>query len=297
MRKQRTRPRPSSKRRHPIASLKLASNELPIRTLIQVLCAGHLASRVGGVGRRFKDQGGLVLVGPPGVLKSTFLNVVENVYHDALEVTNINMPTLNDMKDQIAAGNIRTLVIPEMRMLYERDPRTASHVEGSLRALAGEGFKMPSFEPQGVNTKEARCFVMAAVQPRFQIKHFNHWEESGFARRFLWPLIFMKDPHLLDRAVENGEPIDLKLKDGIPPMPKGDIPDLTTVEERRELRTFLKRQPGAGVHNLQLLVLVRMLAVLKWWSREQGWSRGEAMRTLRLFARTFQPGGAELVLI
>lgn len=294
MKKKKAAPKPKAKVKS-LSAAPPASTELPMRILVECLCASHVASYVRS---EFQDRGGIILVGPPGVLKTTFLEFVGRVYHDALAISDINVPTLNDLKDQIASGSIRTLVIPELLKLYERDPRTAANLEGTLRALVAEGFLKASFEDARINTLRARCSVLTAITPDFQIQRFRHWEKTGFSRRFLWPLIRMKNPHLLDHAVEEGKLVDFFGKvDRLPPLPlTGYIRDETTVLERKELRTWLKGHPGSGVHNLQLSLLVKMLGVLKWWYGNTGRTHREALHTLRVFARSFQPGGAELVL-
>jgi hypothetical protein len=162
--------------------------------------------------------------------------------------------------------------------------------------MVAEGFHAASFEDARINRVAARCVVVSAITPELQEEYFTHWEESGFGRRFLWPLLSMKDPSVLDRAVENGRILRFRMKCPRPPLEGEKIPDYTTKRERQLLKTFLKSQPGSGVHNLQLLMLVKMLAVLKWWYIQDRRSQRQAMKTMRIFARTLQDGGAELVL-
>lgn len=263
---------------------------LPLSVLLECLCAAHLSSYVAS---EFSDRGGIILVGPPGVLKSKLLEVVDRLYHDAINISDINVPTLNDLKEQLAAGSIRTLVIPEFAKLYERDPRTARNLEGTMRALVAEGFRTASFEDARINTLVARCVVLTAITPRFQSQQFTRWEDSGFSRRFLWPLVRMRDPDLLTKSVEEGKLVRFGAG-RMPPLPvEGVIRDETTYAERRHLRDFLKRQPG-GVHNMQQLMLVRMLAVLKWWYAMEG-RRAKPMDTVRTFARALGEGGAQLI--
>lgn len=282
-----------------LAGVKLSkheSDEVPLRVVVEVLCAAHLSSYVTS---EFEDRGGVILVGPPGALKSACLTVIERAYHDAIGLSDINAQSLNDLKDQIASGTVRTLVIGELAKLYQRDPRTAANVEGTLQALVAEGFKKASFEDARINTLVARCGVLSAITPKFHMDNFKRWEASGFGRRFIWPLLRMKDPHLLERAVEDGQKLRFNVWQ-VPPIPaEGVIPDTTTNKERRQLRQFLKRQPGAGVHNLQQLLLVKILAVLKWWyarANGRGGHGRKAWRTLAVFLRSLQQGGGELVL-
>ena len=70
----------------------------------------------------------------------------------------------------------------------------------------------------------------------------------------------------------------------------GTIPNTTTRRERRQLREYLRNQPGVGVHATQLHLLIRVLAVLKWWEPRR------AMGVVREFAKTLGPNGALLRL-
>lgn len=271
----------------------LEPGTLPINILVEMLCAAHLSSYVDSP---FPDRGGLFIVGPPSVLKSTLLEMLDHHYHDAVTVSDINARSLGDLRDQIAAKVIRTLVIPEYAKLHERHPYTAANVEATLRALVGEGFSAPSFEDARINRLRARVTMLSGMVPKFQVDHFRAWEDSGFNRRFLWCLVRLKDQELLERAVEEWARVDFKIRH-IPIAPDGDvpIPQLTTKAERAELRTLIKYQPG-GSHTIQLALLVKMLAVLKWWYGMIRRPTREAMVNLRLFSQCLGKEGAELVI-
>jgi len=236
-----------------------------------------------------------MIVGPPGVLKSTFLGLLDRNYNDVVNISDINVKSLNDLRDQIASKTIRTLVIPEYRKLHERHLYTAQNVEGHVRALVGEGFTSASFEDSRINRLRARCTVLSAMTPRFQTDHFRDWEESGFNRRFLWSLVRLRDADLLERAVEDWRLVEFRMAH-VPPIPTNDsIPNLTTYEERREMRRLVKYQPG-GSHAIQIALLSKMLAVLKWWYGLRKRSAREAMHTIRSFARSLGKEGAELIV-
>lgn len=265
---------------------------LTVGDLLEVLCAIHLSSYVEGP---FTDRGGLMLVGAPGTLRSTFLSLLDRNYNDAVSMSDINARGLADLREQIAAKTIRTLVLPEYAKLWERHPYTAKNVEGTLRALVGEGFTSPSFEDARINRLRARCTLLSAMTPSFQTVHFREWEESGFNRRFLWSLLRLKDATLLDRAVEQWQLVDFRLAH-IPPAPANDtIPNLTTPEERAEMRRLVKYQPG-GSHVIQTALLSKVLAVLKWWYRMLKRTDREAMHTVRAFAVTLGKEGGELII-
>lgn len=264
---------------------------LSVGVLLEVLCAVHLSSYVEAP---FHDRGGLMIVGPPGVLKSTFLALLDKNYNDVVSVSDINVKSLNDLRDQIASKTIRTIVIPEYAKLHERHSYTAMNIEGHLRALAGEGFTSASFEDSRINRLRARCTILSAMTPSFQTRHFKDWEDSGFNRRFLWSLVRLKDADLLERAVENWELVNVRIAH-IPPAPLDSIPNRTTVEERQELRRLIKYQPG-GSHAIQIALLTKVLAVLKWWYQLRKRPEREALATVRSFALTLGKEGAELII-
>lgn len=276
----------------PRAPLESPIGALPISLLVEIMCAVHLSSYVQSP---FQDRGGLMVVGPPSVLKSTLLGVLDHTYHDAVAVSDINARSLGDLRDQIAAKVIRTLVIPELSKIYKRHVYTAENVEGTLQALVAEGFNAPSFEDSRIARLRARVTLLAGLVPQLQVKRFKEWEDSGFNRRFLWSLVRLKDPALLERAVEDWRLIDFKIKH-LPPAPPSDsIPNTTTRQERADLRRFVKYQPG-GTHAIQIALLTKILAVLKWWYMALDRPPKAAMQSVRLFAQTLGKEGAELIV-
>lgn len=270
-----------------------AGHLVPVGLYLEALCAMHLSTYVESP---FPDAGGLMIVGPPGVLKSTMLSVLE-AYSDVVSVSDINTQTLIDLRDQMAGHVIRSLVIPEYKKLWDRHTFTAANVEGTLQALVGEGFGSASFEDQRLQRMKARCTVISAMTPAFQSRRFRQWEETGFNRRFLWSLVRLQDPSVLDRAVEEWQRVDFKISHiPLSPVPKStQIPNLTTQHERAECRALVRYQPG-GSHALQSAVLVKMLAVFKWWYKILKRPDREALQAVRSFAQSLGKEGAELVL-
>jgi hypothetical protein len=265
---------------------------LSVSTLVEVLCAVHLSSYVESP---FPDRGGLVLVGPPSVLKSTLLDIIARNYSDAVSVSDINARSLNDLRDQIAAKVIRTLVIPEFAKLYKRHVYTADNVEGTIQALIGEGFTAASFEDARINRLRARVTLLSAMVPKFQGDHFKAWEDSGFNRRLLWSLVRLERPEILEEAVEQWRLVDFKVAH-VPPAPPNDfIPQHTSRVERAEMRRLVRYQPG-GTHAIQVALLVKTLAALKWWYKLMGRSEREAMKTIRTFAQSLGKEGCELII-
>lgn len=260
--------------------------------LIEVVCALHLAHLVDAP---YEERGGLFLVGPPGALKSTFLAELDRHYPDALTLTDLNAKTLAALRDRIASGTVRTLVFPEYQKIYERKDDTAANLEGAIRALVAEGFTAAAFEEQQMNRLRARACVIGAITPATQLKRFEKWEESGFNRRFLWSLIRLDNPAVLDQAVENWSRVKFRVRHVPQPPPMGEtIPNATTREERARLRAMVKYQPGGStVQHVQSLT--RILAVLRWWYGETG-DRRNPMQTIERFAWSLGREGARVEL-
>ncbi|MCL6507662.1 MAG: hypothetical protein K6T59_11595 [Bryobacteraceae bacterium] len=72
------------------------------------------------------------------------------------------------------------------------------------------------------------------------------------------------------------------------------IPNLTTRAERERCRAWVKYQPGGSTVQ-QAQLLVKILAVLKWWYHQIGRST-DPMRVIESFARSLGREGASLVL-
>jgi hypothetical protein len=269
-----------------------ADGSMQAAELVEMICALHLTSYVDSP---FPERGGLMLVGPPAVLKSTFIEVLDRHYPDALMVSDMNARSLAQLRDAISAGRIRTLVLPELAKLYERKEDTASNLEGTLRAMAAEGFQAASFEDSRVNRVKAHCMVMGAMTGAIQARHFTSWEETGFNRRFLWSLIYLEDPTILERAVVQWQRIDFQVRHIMrAPLTGEKIPNVTTQAERDHLRIAIKYQPG-GDHAIQLHLLVKSLAVLRWWYMIVGDGR-DPMQVIESFARSLGRDGVALKL-
>lgn len=266
---------------------------LTLRSLLDVVYAAHLSSYVQ---YPLEERGGIVLVGPPGVLKSAILNVLERHYVNVVELSDLNVQQfVKEMRDPVASGEIRTIVFPELEKLYERHQNTAANLEGILRALVAEGFKAASWEPKRLARLTARCLVLGAMVPQVRDDHHERWSKTGFERRFLWPLIRLSSGSLavMRQTVVQQQLVDFQ-DTVFPPEPAGDIPNQTTPEERTRLLDLLGHQPGP--HTAQHHLLVKILSVLKWWYTGLGRVEGEAWRTILEFAGALSNSGAELVL-
>lgn len=265
---------------------------VPANDLIEVLCSTHLSSFVDSP---YEDRGGVMLVGGPGALKTTFLKVVDATYHDAIAMSDVNAKTMNALKESFANEQLRTIVLPEFGKIYERIEATAANVEGILRAMAAEGFYHASFDDQRRQSVVARATVMGAMTSATYNKRFTGWDESGFSRRFLWAVFMLDRPDVLENAaLENRL---LKLCFAVAPRPPLDgarIPFSVLPLEKLELRNIVKYQPG-GSHTIHLQLLMKVLSVLRYWYAYIG-ERRDAMDTIRSVAPLFGKHGGKVSL-
>ena len=251
----------------------------------------HLAHFVEG---SLEQRGGLMLVGPPGALKST-LSAALTQFSDALLLSDINIPTLTNLRDALAGGSINTLVFTELPKVYERNPQTALNIEGTLRAMASEGFSAASFEDSRIARRRAHATIVGALPPKIVDRHFARWEESGFNRRFLWAVYGLKGAYILDDAAVDLERLDLGVRDIPREPPLGrTIPMLLSADEKRRVKLLVSQQPGTS-HTQQIQLLSRMWAVLKWWHRENGDPK-RANETIEAFSKSLTRDGADLDL-
>jgi hypothetical protein len=71
------------------------------------------------------------------------------------------------------------------------------------------------------------------------------------------------------------------------------IPNETTQAERQRLSVLVKYQPG-GDHAIHIQLMTRILAVLRWWYRQNGDRRRDPMATVERFAESLSRSGAAL---
>lgn len=259
--------------------------------LVEVICAVHLSPYVEGT---LEQRGGLMLVAPPGGLKSTLAEVTMQ-YPDALLLTDVNVKMLADLRDALTGGNITTLVFNEFAKLYERNPQTATNIEGSLRALVSEGFAGASFQDHRVNRRKAYATLIGAMPPNVVETQFKRWEDTGFNRRFLWATYGVKGAYILDEAASELKRLNLNIHDvpRVPPLGQS-IPFVLTEKERLRVRKYVAQQPG-GSHAQQIQLLTRVWCVLKWWHQQRGTPEA-CEETIVAFVESLTHGGADLIL-
>lgn len=264
--------------------------QVPLSALLEAICAIHLSSYVHGP---VEDRGGLMVVGPPGALKTTAIDVLDANYHNAVTVSNLNTTTLLQMQDQLQSGTVRSLVIPDLQALYAGDPRTVGRLEQAIMQLAGEGNRGASWQDTRFQRFKSRCTVFAAMTTKFMERRAANWNETGFLRRFLWCAYQLNDPEMLMNAIEKWKRADIGTI-VIPSIPaNGAIPDRLTVSDRARIRTWIKHQPGP--HEIQFNLLCRATSALQWHYDQRRMKRS-AMATMALFARTLHKDAAQVTL-
>lgn len=233
-----------------------------------------------------------MLVGPPGALKTTFLEVLES-YHNTMTASAINTQTLMRAQQDLSSGAIRSIIVPDMHALYAGDPRTAARVESTLMQLAGEGSRGSSWQDVRHQHFVARATVFGAMTSIHFERHAKSWEESGFLRRFLWVRYTLGDPEVLMRALEQWSRAEIGVVTA-PALPaSGIIPDSLTAAERQQIRSWLKYQPRP--HEIQFALLCRATSALR-WCYTAAKSKRNAMTTMKAFATTLQRDAATIHL-
>jgi len=225
------------------------------QTLIEVIDCAHLTSFINSP---FPQRGALMVVGPPGSMKTTFIRVALCDHPAALFLSDLNINSLMKLRDSLVSGRYRTIAFPEYEKLYQRKADTASNVEGTIKQLIEEGFSRASFEELDAITTTARTFIVGAMTYDFYNKMISRWRESGFKRRILWVGITLQNPDKIMEAIRKWELIEI---DGIPRRyPTKEIPFNVSDKESRRIEGMLKGQWEATPY----VLLKKIYAVLKW---------------------------------
>lgn len=235
-----------------------------------------------------------MLVGPPGVLKTTLLDVLDDHYHNALSVSNSFMQTMKKLQSSFYNKQIRSMCFPDLQSIYAGDPRTSNRIEQMMMQLSGEATRTIGGEQDARYAKfKGYCTMFTAMTDSFFNEHVGKWEESGFLRRFLWSTYTLYQPDILMDAIENWQRAELGYF-LIPTIPlTGAITETLEQHERHTIRALLRHQPGP--HELQFQVLCKATMALKWHYRNNGIKK-KALETVQLFSRTLGKDAALIVL-
>lgn len=202
-----------------------------------------------------------MLIGPPETLRTTVIETALGEHPSALVLSDVNMNSLSQLKDDFTAGRYSSIGFLDYQKLYERHSSTSANIEGTLRQMMEEGYqRSPHDDPTSPATK-ARAFVIAAVVETFFKNHSRSWRESGFLRRWLCCLFYMPalSRNKLTGAVHKWEKLNF---DGIRRItPTTPIPYNLTEAESEWLQWMVREQPSQAT---PYVLLKKVYVVLKW---------------------------------
>lgn len=225
--------------------------------MLEILSASHLTRHVTSP---FNQRGGIMLVGPPATLKTTFIEAAFEDFPDAIIMSDINIQTLIRMRTDLKTGRYSTFAFTEIEKLYRRSSSTASNLEGSIAMLVEEGFRKASFEDSRIQTASARCLVVGAMTDHFYEFKYQEWMDTGFLRRFLWCVINIENGHKLMDAISAWKRLDIGTVEMKSPGNRSIPYDITDAEDAR-LRIMVKHQPG---EQTPFVLIKKIFCVLKW---------------------------------
>lgn len=263
-----------------------------ISNIVEVLQALHLSYTVHSV---FPQRSGVFMVAPPGHIKTTLLTILRDYFPNYLLVSDLNQNQLSSMRQDLFGGRYQTVAFADMLKLYERNQTVASNLEGTLRAMADEGWAGATSKDHGVAAAPVRIHLMGGMTPSMYENKFRHWKESGFARRFLWMHFKLENPAIIGDAIEAQKKIIISC-DGFP----SSTPQVNAIKmdieprHMHEIRQMLIKQPGYD--GTPFILLTKAAAVLKWKYAKQRAPADQYMVALRDFGRLLQHEYADVYI-
>lgn len=258
--------------------------DMTTETLCEFLDAAHLSKFVHST---FTNRGGILIVAPPGSLKTSVMEYVFDYYPNAFVLSNVNQQSLDKFREDMISNRYYTMAFPEYQMLYARDSRTAAGVEQTIAMLVEEGWRKPSFADPRAGGLKSRMLVVGGMPPNFYENHFDGWQKSGFIRRFIICMFSVDNPDMITEAIKGNRKLGLS---GIERKPVGanGIPFNIDNIEANFLHRLVKEQPD---DKTPLILLMRIYAVFKW---KHGTSRAKAI--MNDLAPSFKRDGGVLTL-
>lgn len=258
---------------------------------VEGVLAIHLSSYVESP---FKDRGGLMLVAPPGQLKTRFLDILDENFESVRSISNSYMQTMIRMQPAFYSGYIRSLCFPDLQSIYAGDPRTASRIENMMMQLAAEATRTIGGQQDSRFAKfKSRCTIFAAMQETFRAQHETKWDDSGFHRRFLWATYTLKDPDVLTRAIHHWTLADIG-NFRIPKVPGNlIIKNVLAQSHLEEITAWVRHQPEP--HEIQRQILCKAVSALHWHYKTSNIKKN-ALFTMKQFAECLQEDAALIQL-
>jgi hypothetical protein len=233
-------------------------------TLIEICAAIHLAPKVAGdVG---ESRGGMFFVAPPGHLKTSAIEIVEQFPRTKI-ISNLTVKALNAMRQDFISGETQTLAFSDYGMIYKRHSSVSAQIEGTIMALVDEGFRNPAFSDQRTQVLAARCSVIGGVTIKFYEEKISDWLDNGFARRFLWAKYSIENIEKLEHALVHWKRAQL-VTDFTLKIPRDSIPYKLSPEQARKVLWQLRFQPD---RKTPFILAQRIIAVLMWKFPDKGW--------------------------
>jgi hypothetical protein len=253
--------------------------------LCEIISAAHLSKHVTGP---IDDRGGLILVAPPGHMKTTAAEILTE-YTGVTVCSNVTVGSLSAMKDDLLAGCTTTIVFSDMANLYRRHASVSSNIEGVVMALSGEGFRKPAFSDQRIQAIPARCLIIGCATPKFVEHMEGAWQDSGFYRRFIWARYLLFNPEVLELALTRWKRYEIE-----------ETFRIKAVNGRPISYSLLEREQDFISHTLRfmkdrktaLVLAQKILCVLKWKFKHAS----KACEIWEDFSQSLEPDGAKVIL-
>lgn len=226
-------------------------------TLCEIIGAVHLSIYVKGP---FEERGGLMLVAPPGHLKTTAAELLSE-FERTLVISDLTVKSIIGMRDHLVGGNVYTLIFSDYAKIHKRHGSVSANIEGVIMSLVGEGFRKPAYSDQRVSAVPARVCVVGCVTPKFSEQMEEQWLDNGFYRRFIWCRYKVAEPELLEDAIAQWRRAELDGNFSVRIPANRNIPYSLSEKEVTRLRYTLRFMPD---RKLPLILAQKVLCVLKW---------------------------------
>jgi hypothetical protein len=238
----------------------------------------------------FEERGGVMLVGPPGSLKTTLIEAAVRTHTDALTLSDLNVQQWMKMKDEFVTRRYTCIAFPEFEKIYQRHPATALNLEGIIKALVSEGYGTgPGGDPRMPRIKARACIIGGITTDCFE-RHYEEWQKNGFLRRFAWMLVSVANPQLIVQAIRKWERISLGR---INTRPADSYLEVKLSEkESLFIEHLMRSQPG--LHGTGYVLMKKALAILKW--KYGGNGHPKPVKIMEEIAQALQKEGSYIVL-
>ena len=254
-------------------------------SLCEVIASVHLSSYVSS---DFEERGGLMLVAPPGHLKTTAAEILEE-FERTLVISDLTVKSLIALRDDLLGGAINTMIFSDYAKIYKRQTSVASNIEGIIMSLAGEGFRKPAFSDQRVQALAARCSIVGCMTNKFSEQMEESWLDNGFHRRFIWSRYRIKNPEYVENAIAQWRKAELD-GDFSARVPKNRVvPYSLSESEVTKIKHSLRFTSDKKV---PFILAQKILCVLKWKFPGDH----EAMKIWLDFAESLSKDGAVMEL-